>query len=111
MPIKAPWVGFKKEIIGALALEESGVYELGYKKSDEVVYIGKSEDSIRSRLLDHKEKAKFVGVTHFRKRKTSPEEAPNTERKLLLEHKKRHGKLPRFNKSMPSDDPFRGILY
>ena len=111
MPIKAPWVEFKKEIIEALAVRESGVYELGYKKSDKVVYIGKSDDSIRSRLLDHKSRARFVRVTHFRKRKTSPEEAPTAERKLLQAYKKQHSKLPRFNKNTPSDDPFKGILY
>lgn len=92
-------------------MQESGVYELGYKKSDKVVYIGRSASSIRSRLIDHKEKADFVGVTHFRKRRTSPEKVSAAEVKLLQAYKKQYGERPLFNKNTPSDDPYKGILY
>lgn len=101
MPIKAKCVPFKKELIEALSLAESGVYEIGKARGDVVLYIGKSDKSIRSRLLDHKEKTAFTVCTHFRKRKTSPQEAVRAEDRLLLEFKKKHGKYPELNKNKP----------
>ena len=69
MPISSEWVEFKKENIRVISSNLIGVYECGYKRGNLVVYIGKG--IIRERLLDHKEKASFLGATHFRKRKTS----------------------------------------
>jgi hypothetical protein len=98
VPIKAKWIPFKKEIIEALSLSESGVYEIGKLKGDVILYIGKSDKSIRSRLLEHREKVAFVNCTHFRKRKTSPQEATKAENKLLSDFKKKHGEYPELNK-------------
>ena len=68
MPIKADWYSFDNV---KLAPDASGVYELGYRSNGAVVYIGSSESSIRARLVKHIERRDFVGVTHFRFRKTS----------------------------------------
>lgn len=98
MPIKAKWIPFKKEVIEALSLTESGVYEIGKARGNVVLYIGKSDKSLRSRLLNHKEKVAFTACTHFRKRKTSPQEAIRAEDRLLSEFKKTHGRYPELNK-------------
>ncbi|MFC1916580.1 hypothetical protein ACFLX1_00380 [Chloroflexota bacterium] len=111
MPIKAKWIEFKKEIIEYLALKESGVYEIGKAKGDVVLYIGQSDTSIRSRLLIHKGKTDFVACTHFRKRKTSPDDAGKAEDKLITEYEKRNGKRPPLNKNKSPGDPYKNILY
>ena len=111
MSIKAKWVPFKKEIIENLSLTESGVYEIGRARSNVVLYIGKSDKSIRSRLLNHKEKTAFATCTHFRKRKTSPEDATGAEDRLLSEFKKRYGKYPELNKyKSPKQDSLYNSL-
>ena len=101
MPIKAKWIPFKKEVIEALAMNESGVYEIGKARGNSVLYIGKSDKSIRSRLLNHKEKLAFKDCTHFRKRKTASDEAAKAEERLLSQYKKLHGKYPKLNKIKP----------
>lgn len=111
MPIKAKWVLFKKEIIENLAMKESGVYEIGKARGDVVLYIGKSDTSIRSRLLDHKEKTAFTVCTHFRKRRTDPDDAGKAEDKLITEYEKRYGKRPPLNKYKSPSDSWKGILY
>ena len=111
MPIKAKWIPFTRTYIEALALQESGVYEVGRQLGNVVLYIGKSDTSVRSRLLDHKEKTRFRACTHFRKRRTSPDTATKAEDKLLSEHKKRYGKYPPLNKIKSPSDPWKGILY
>ncbi len=113
MPIKAKWIPFKKEIIEALSLTESGVYEIGKARGDVVLYIGKSDTSIRARLLNHKEKSAFTACTHFRKRKTSPREASKAESRLLVAFEKKYGCLPKLNKSKaPSNrNPLDEILF
>jgi hypothetical protein len=108
MPIKANWVPFTKSVIEALSLTETGVYEIGKKQGDKVLYIGKSDRSIRSRLLTHKEKTKFKVCTHFRKRKTDPYDADKAEDKLLIDYKKEHGKYPLLNKNKSPSDPYGG---
>ena len=109
MPIKADWYSFDNV---KLAPEASGVYELGYKSNGSVVYIGSSESSVRSRLVKHIERKDFIGVTHFRFRKTPPDNARPAERKLCLEYQKKHGKLPKYNKNIPPDnDQFKGLFY
>jgi len=51
MPIKAKWYPFSKTAIELLPMSESGVYEIGRQMGNVVLYIGKSDTSIRSRLL------------------------------------------------------------
>ena len=63
MPIRSKWIPFKLKDIQALPLNQSGVYEIGKSDGDLVLYIGKSETCIRSRLLTHKEKSKFKNCT------------------------------------------------
>ena len=110
MPIKDDWIEFKKENIRALPLNLIGVYECGYKRGNIVVYIGKG--IIRDRLLDHKEKASFLGITHFRKRKTSSiSAAEDAEARLIEQFRKLHnGNPPKLNTNIPklkkSDDWF-----
>lgn len=101
MPIKAEWIEFKAENIRALSMDLIGVYECGYKRGNRVVYIGKGK--IRERLLDHKEKIAFAGVTHFRKRKTtSSEEAKRAETRLINEFcKHNNGNPPKLNTQKP----------
>ena len=101
MPIKAKWILFRKEIIEALSTTETGVYEIGRARGNAVLYIGKSDKSIRSRLLNHKEKVAFKDCTHFRKRKTTADGAAKAEERLLSEYRKRHGKYPKLNKNKP----------
>lgn len=101
MPIKPKWIPFDKDIIENLALREAGVYEIGKARGNVVLYIGKSDKSIRSRLLQHKEKTAFAECTHFRKRKTLPDDAERAERKLLSEFKNKHGRYPKLNKNKP----------
>src|SRR3990172_3368936 len=111
MPIKADWVEFKIGAIKALALNESGVYEIGKKRGDVVLYIGKSDTSIRSRLLTHKAKVVFQGCTHFSKRKTDPDAATEAEAKLIEAFRKSNNdKPPKLNTQKPKtrDDFWRG---
>jgi len=105
MPIKAKWIPFQKEIIEALSLGEAGVYEIGRARGNVVLYIGKSDKSMRSRLLNHKEKVAFATCTHFRKRKTQPDDAARAERKLLADFHKTHGEYPKLNKIKPPRRP------
>jgi hypothetical protein len=100
MPIKADWLQFDLPTC-RYCPDSSGVYELGYATNGLVVYIGKSNSSVKSRLMKHIERKDFIGVTHFRFRKT--DEARHAEYRLLSEYRKKHGKLPKHNKSMPSN--------
>lgn len=104
MPIKAKWILFRKEIIEALSTTETGVYEIGRARGNAVLYIGRSDKSIRSRLLSHKEKIAFAECTHFRKRKTQSEDAAKAETKLLCDFKKKHGRYPKLNKNKPPEE-------
>ena len=80
MLINRVWRPFTKSDIKASSSEEAGVYEIGNAKG-EVVYIGKSESSIKSRLLKHKEKSRFRLAKQFRfmpvKYPNDPEEIEN----------------------------------
>ena len=103
MPIKAEWVECKIENIKSLALKESGVYEVGKKRGNVVLYIGMSDTSVRNRLLDHKEKAKFLPCTHFRIRRTLPRDAENAEKRLMDSFCKSHnGNRPELNIQKPT---------
>jgi hypothetical protein len=99
MPIKAEWIEFKIENIRALPSDLVGVYECGYKRGNKVVYIG--QGLIRQRLLGHTQKVAFVGVTHFRKRRT--EDSIEAEARLMDEYRKSHnGNRPKINTQKPT---------
>lgn len=51
MPIKKKWSRATKEQVVNSVPEKGGVYEL--KAFGELVYIGKADSNLRSRLLDH----------------------------------------------------------
>jgi hypothetical protein len=101
MPIKADWIEFKKENIRLIHPNDTGVYECA--KNKKVVYIGKGV--LRDRLLKHTEEVRFIGVTHFRKRKINDiDEAVRAEGRLLEEYKKRYDKYPLLNKNKSPDN-------
>lgn len=108
MPIKADWIEFTIAHIKVLGLKDAGVYEVGKKQGDVVLYIGKSTSSIRSRLLKHKERIAFKYCTHFRFRRT--EDADAAEKRLSSTYKKSFGKKPPLNKSEPPGDWRDNIL-
>jgi hypothetical protein len=111
MPIKSKWIQFSKHLIEALAIEEPGVYEIGKARGNVVLYIGKSETSIRSRLLYHKRLVAFRECTHFRKRRSTRQAAPRAEEILLSEYRKRHGKYPKLNKNKPPGEDWLTRYY
>lgn len=102
MPIRNVWRPFTKGSIKASASEEAGVYEIGDAKG-EVVYIGKSETSIKSRLLKHKEKSRFRLAKQFRFMPVKyPKDPEEIENKLCEAYKKKHkGNLPRYQDRSP----------
>ncbi len=111
MPIRNKWMPFKKPDIQDLPMRESGVYEVGKEQGDIVLYIGHSSSSIRSRLLIHKGKIDFIKCTHFRKRKTDPNDSAKLEKQLLTQYIRKYGARPPINKIMSPGDPWEGILY
>lgn len=81
-----------------------GVYQL-YYASGEVVYIGSSESSIRSRLKEHKSKTKFMRVKAFRCMRVGDDiwgtTAMHVERSLCNKFYKQYGRLPRLQERSP----------
>lgn len=100
MPIGTTWRPFKDEVV-ELTPEKPSVYELGYKETDVVVYIGSG--LLHSRLCSHRKRKTFMKVTHFRFRKVpSLEKARKLEYKLCEDFRKKNkGKLPRLQKRAP----------
>ena len=94
------WYAFKDEQVD-MSPKKPGAYQLAYK--DTIVYIGKADTSIRSRLYEHRKRKTFMKVTHFRFREVEwASEARELERKLCEAfQKKNHGKLPRLMKNKP----------
>ena len=94
------WYDFNEHV--GLAPESPGVYELGDAKQV-TVYIGKSTDSIKSRLLSHRKMKRFMKVKYYRFRKVEyPSDATKLEYQLYTAYKKSHnGKPPRLNTSTP----------
>ena len=111
MPITAKWIPFNRASIEALAIKESGVYEVGKALGNIVLYIGRSEASIRGRMLTHKGETRFRGCTHFRFRRANPDSVQKAEDRLLEGYKKQHGKYPPLNKNKSGDNYWKGILY
>ncbi len=102
MPIRNKWWPFTDT--GVLkAPEEAGAYELG-DVNGVVVYIGKSDNSIRSRLLNHRKRKHFMKVKHFRyKRVEYAQDAVELEAQLFSAFKKAHnGRQPRLQERGPT---------
>ena len=86
-----------------------GVYRICAVKR-EIVYIGSSEKSIRSRLVTHKSKVQFIPAKYFQYMRVSPDRlwttAKHVERDLCKKFYKKHGELPRFQERSPKNiDP------
>jgi excinuclease UvrABC nuclease subunit len=97
MPINQEWFSFDKHV--SLAPEKQGAYELGDAKHV-VVYIGKSNHSVKKRLLLHRKMKRFMKVKYFRFRLT--DHPSRLERELIKEFKKNNnGKLPRLQRREP----------
>ena len=81
-----------------------GVYQL-YDAKGEIVYIGSSEGSIRSRLKTHKGKIKFMKVKAFCWMRVRDNmfgtAARHVERSLCAKCYKQHGRLPRLQERSP----------
>ena len=95
--------GFTKVEVGD-APNCKGVYQL-YDAKDEIVYIGSSENSIRSRLKTHKSKTKFMKVKVFRWMRVGDDiygtTAEHVERSLCAKFYKQYGRLPRLQERSP----------
>jgi len=79
-----------------------GVYELA--QAGEVIYVGSSESSLRSRLQSHQsgtEGACTKAATQYRRQVTASDRARGRERELLTAYKAAHGRLPKCNASIP----------
>ena len=102
MPIQGKKYRFTRENVDN-SPDEAGVYALF--DGDELIYYGRAmgtSETIRSRLQSH-----YAGrsspctqrATHYMRMPTS---SPSTsERQLLEEFKRIHGKLPRCNERLP----------
>jgi len=70
MPISKRWIeDWNQSRIIEEVPGKSGIYEVGGNvkgRSEDVLYIGKSEDSIQDRLLDHEDNNHFPGASKFR---------------------------------------------
>jgi hypothetical protein len=80
--------------------DQPGVYAL-YRDA-EIVYIGQSESSIRSRLSDHKSGRSGTGIAsstqYWRETNSNPKAR---EAELLRWYKGDFGRLPRYNEVLP----------
>ena len=83
-----------------------GVYQICDAKK-EIVYIGSSEESIRSRLITHKAKAKFIRAKMFCYMRVGEDRlwttAKHIERSLCKKFYKEYGRLPRYQKRSPKN--------
>lgn len=102
MPFSKPYRFTKVEVEGAPDCK--GVYQL-YDVKDEIVYIGSSENSIRSRLKIHKGKTKFMKVKVFRWMRVGDDiwgtTALHVERRFCKKFYKQYGRLPRLQERSP----------
>ena len=104
MPIRGKWYPFRADIIGLIP-QEPGAYELGFNGI--VVYIGSSDNSIRSRIHSHTKRKTFMKVTHFRYKVLEwASDARELETKLCEDFKKKNkGTLPRLQQRAPKHKP------
>ncbi len=83
-----------------------GVYQI-CDANNEIVYIGSSETSIRSRLITHKTKTKFMRAKMFRHMRVGEDRlwttAKHIERSLCKKFYKEHNKLPRYQERSPKN--------
>ena len=104
MPFSS-WYQFGKEEVASAPVCK-GVYQLCDAKG-EVVYIGSSEVSIRSRLVTHKGKTKFMKVKHFCFMRVGEDRlwttAKHIERSLCAKFYKEYGRLPRLQERAPKN--------
>ena len=104
MPFSS-WRSFTKTEITKVPVYK-GVYELCDAKG-EIVYIGSSEKSIRSRLETHKSKTKFMKVKNFRFMRIGEDRlwitAKHIERNLCAKFYKVHNSLPHLQERAPKN--------
>lgn len=97
MPIHDPIVRLFSRVGVDSAPASPGVYVL--YDGPEVIFIGKSDVSIRSRLQDHLNGAEgpcTKGATHYKREVTEADEARAYEEELLVEYAQEHDyELPR----------------
>ena len=83
-----------------------GVYQICVARN-EIVYIGSSEKSIRSRLLTHKAKALFIPAKKFRYMRVGEDRlwttAKHIERDYCNKYEKKHGEKPLFQQRSPKN--------
>jgi len=101
MPLTGKLRAFNDEV-AKKSPNEPGAYELLYK--DSIVYIGSSSVSIRSRILAHRQRKKFMKITYFRYRIVEwGDEAIDVEAKLCQNFKKKNGNKPRLQERTPAN--------
>lgn len=110
MPIQRKAYPFTPEGFN-FATEKAGVYELLNSRKN-VVYIGSSKTSIKSRLLTHKKEAKFKNAKYFRSMPITP--AYNAEGKecdLIRTYLKTHnGNRPPLLERSPKRRVIKNLL-
>ena len=94
MPIRGKKQRFTDTNIGN-APNSDGIY--GIYRGKELIYIGKGEgkNGIKGRLQASKRDSRGKEATSFQVEKSK--NAARREEQLLEQHKKLHGKLPRYN--------------
>ena len=100
MPIAGSKYAFNKTMVD-LAIDRPGVYELW--NATEVIYIGSSTASVRSRMQAHYSGSDrcIQGATHYKEEETPSNQAVARERQLLNEFNLVHRRLPRCNDRIP----------
>lgn len=108
MPLRGNWIPFNETNVRLYAPENKGAYELANRFSDGVIrtiYIGSSEESLRTRLLQHLSYLEpNIGIKRhaqfFRYQVSS--DPKRLEMLLILEFKLMNGnRLPLFNRKFP----------
>ncbi len=99
MPINGDKYDFSQKNVDG-SPEQPGVYALF--AGGELIYYGKADNSIRTRLQSHKAGREGRGTqiadTYMREPCTNPSVR---ERQLLIEFRNAYGRLPRCNEVMP----------
>jgi len=89
------------DLMVVIAPNKPGVYTIW--DHAEIIYIGKAEKSVRSRLEAHRlgnEGPCTMNATHFQVEENNT--PAKRERQLIREYLAEHGKLPRCNEVLPS---------
>lgn len=99
MAITTTKYSFSKTIIETYAPDSSGVYGL-YDQFHNVIYYGKSDVSVKDRLLSHfsgNEGRCTQSATYFNFESPAYPNPIKREEELLQEHRKIYGELPKCN--------------